>query len=216
MRLNLTILQYHKQSASYQTVRFYLKVSIQHQLVEILIPLLCTAYEYDYPFLNTNSCMELSTSQRCVKPLYEQLWHATYPNVAFIGLPHSVVPFPLFEIQAQAVVNQWFNKSFHDINHGNKICHSDTSSTNGNQVGLSETVGSSSKILFLPNRVERERCANIDSISGGPEPNGRIPQDTHYLGSHQWDYCRKIAKYANLYTNEYEVYLQTNKVRSTL
>ena len=37
-----------------------------------------------------------------VKPLYEQLWHAQYPSLTFIGLQHSVVPFPFFELQAEA------------------------------------------------------------------------------------------------------------------
>jgi hypothetical protein len=44
--------------------------------------------------------------ERRVKPLYEQLWHARYPSLAFIGLQHSVVPFPFFELQAEAVVSQ--------------------------------------------------------------------------------------------------------------
>ena len=43
---------------------------------------------------------------RLVHPLYEQLWHAQYPSSSFIGLPHSDVPFPLFEIQATAVVSK--------------------------------------------------------------------------------------------------------------
>jgi hypothetical protein len=36
-------------------------------------------------------------------------WHAQVPNLAFVGLPHSVVPFPLMELQAEAVWTQWQN-----------------------------------------------------------------------------------------------------------
>jgi hypothetical protein len=36
-------------------------------------------------------------------------WHAQVPNLAFLGLPHSVVPFPLMEFQAEAVWEQWQN-----------------------------------------------------------------------------------------------------------
>ena len=65
-------------------------------------------YEYQFPFLNDNSNLELEVrpGERRVMPLYEQLWHARHVNLAFVGLPHSVVPFPLFELQAEAIVAQ--------------------------------------------------------------------------------------------------------------
>ena len=68
----------------------------------------CTGYDYHFPFINDNSNLELSVKpgERRVMPLYKQLWHTDCPNLSFIGLPHSVVPFPLFEFQAEAVVKQ--------------------------------------------------------------------------------------------------------------
>ena len=68
----------------------------------------CSGYDYQFPFINESSNLDLSVvpGERLVKPLYEQLWHAKYPSLTFIGLQHSVVPFPFFELQAEAVVSQ--------------------------------------------------------------------------------------------------------------
>lgn len=68
----------------------------------------CSGYDYAFPFINDKSNLELSfvTGERRVMPLYQQLWHADHPNICFIGIPHSVVPFPLFELQSEAVWEQ--------------------------------------------------------------------------------------------------------------
>ncbi len=67
----------------------------------------CTGYDYDFPFLRgSNIPLEALPGERRVSPLYKQLWHADYPQISFLGLPHSVVPFPLFEIQGEAVAEQ--------------------------------------------------------------------------------------------------------------
>eukprot|EP00814_Leptocylindrus_danicus_P003652 CAMPEP_0116020888 /NCGR_PEP_ID=MMETSP0321-20121206/10063_1 /TAXON_ID=163516 /ORGANISM="Leptocylindrus danicus var. danicus, Strain B650" /LENGTH=484 /DNA_ID=CAMNT_0003491661 /DNA_START=117 /DNA_END=1571 /DNA_ORIENTATION=+ len=71
----------------------------------------CTGYDYDFPFINEKS--NLGSSWRCVAgerrvaPLYGQLWHARYPSLSFLGLPHSVLPFPFFELQAEAIASQY-------------------------------------------------------------------------------------------------------------
>jgi hypothetical protein len=64
----------------------------------------CSGYDYSFPFINDVPNLELNAipGEHRVMLLYEQLWHARYPNLAFIGLPHSVVPFPFFELQAEA------------------------------------------------------------------------------------------------------------------
>ena len=111
-------------------------------------------------------------------PLYEQLWHARHPSLSFVGLPHSVVPFPLFEMQSAAVVSQ-----------------------------LASTPDS----IPLPSPLERLAAAEHDAASGGPDCAGRV-QDTHFLGSHQWDYCRKIAKISGEYDDDaMENYIATNE-----
>ena len=145
--------------------------------VDVII--FCSGYDYSFPFINEESKLELQTipGERRVTPLYEQMWHAQYPSLSFIGLPHSVVPFPLFEIQSTAVVSQ-----------------------------LTSRVGS----IPLPSLSERMAAADKDANSGGPDTPGRVV-DTHFLGSYQWDYCRKIAKIGGVHDDAMENYIATNK-----
>ena len=35
--------------------------------------------------------------------------------------------------------------------------------------------------------------------------------DTHYLGSYQWDYCRKLATIAGIYDDAMKDYIATNQ-----
>ncbi|KAL3936183.1 MAG: hypothetical protein SGARI_002670, partial [Bacillariaceae sp.] len=69
----------------------------------------CSGYDYSFPFINEKSNLDLQNvpGERRVTPLYKQLWHAQYPNLAFVGLPHSVVPFPMMEFQSEAAWAQW-------------------------------------------------------------------------------------------------------------
>ena len=145
--------------------------------VDVII--FCSGYDYSFPFINEDSNVEIKSipGERRVSPLYEQLWHAQYPSLSFIGLPHSVVPFPAFETQATAVVSQ-----------------------------LTSKAGS----IPLPSLSERLAAAETDANSGGPNSPGRV-QDTHFLGSHQWNYCRKLSKLSGLYDTETENYIATNK-----
>jgi hypothetical protein len=62
----------------------------------------CTGYDYQFPFLDTGV---VNVTDNQVHPLYQDLLSPTHPNLAFIGLPYLVVPFPLFEIQAR-----WFSR----------------------------------------------------------------------------------------------------------
>lgn len=143
--------------------------------VDIII--YCTGYDYKFPFINEYSNLDLSVvpGERRVMPLYNQLWHAHYPNLTFIGLQHSIVPFPFFEIQAEAIVSQLM----------------------------------SSSQWKLPNRKERIQSAEEDANRGGP--NGTRIQDTHFLGSFQWDSCLHYAKCAGILDKDLEDYIATNK-----
>mmetsp|Transcript_42250 Transcript_42250/g.61723 ORF Transcript_42250/g.61723 Transcript_42250/m.61723 type:complete len:424 (+) Transcript_42250:250-1521(+) len=141
----------------------------------------CSGYDYNFPFINEKSNLDFQCipGERRVSPLYEQLWHARHTNLAFIGLPHSVVPFPFFELQAEAFAAQLL----------------------GDTASLSDP---------LPSSVsERMSEALIDKEKGGP--NGSRVQDTHFLGGHQWDYCRLMAKRGGAYDEEIENYIATNK-----
>lgn len=74
--------------------------------------LFCTGYDYHFPFLNNDDgtttpvTLDCIPGQRRIGPLYQQLWHAKYSNFSFLGVPFFVLPFPLVELQAQAVVAQ--------------------------------------------------------------------------------------------------------------
>lgn len=71
-------------------------------LDEIDTFMFCTGYDYQFPFLDTDI---VNVTDNRVHPLYQDLISPTYPNLAFIGLPYLVVPFPLFEMQAR-----WFSR----------------------------------------------------------------------------------------------------------
>lgn len=61
---------------------------------------LCTGYRYIFPFMHADTGLLDLVPDR-VFPLYLDLVAARAPTLAFIGLPFSVVPFPLFEHQAR-------------------------------------------------------------------------------------------------------------------
>ena len=138
--------------------------------VDVII--FCSGYDYSFPFIGNESNLELESipGERGVQPLYEQLWSARCPSLSFVGLPHSVVPFPLYEIQSAAVVSQLMSK-----------CGG----------------------IPLPWLSDYLVGAEHDANLGGSNSLGRA-QDTHYLGTHQWDYCRKLAKMAGVY--EWQVF----------
>lgn len=165
-------------------VHFYSTTANQKEKVEdIDVIIFCSGYDYGFPFINKDSNLDLQfvAGERRVSPLYEQLWHANYPSISFIGLPHSVVPFPLFKIQANAVRKalQQHNSGLHEI---------------------------------LPSLSERLQHAEKAALNGGPDDPGRV-QDTHFLGSHQWNYCRRLAKLSGFYDEDTENYIATNKVK---
>uniref|UniRef100_A0A7S3L9I6 Flavin-containing monooxygenase n=1 Tax=Amphora coffeiformis TaxID=265554 RepID=A0A7S3L9I6_9STRA len=151
------------------TLEFDLGCEI-HPEVDVII--FCTGYDYNFPFIGETSNLPLDSRNRRVQPLFEQLWHAVYPNIAFIGLPHSVVPFPLFELQAEACLSQMTR-------------------------------------CTLPDLTERMEHA-VKAVGGEGMENGRV-EDTHYLGSKQWDYCRRMAKYGGVYDESLEAFLTTNQ-----
>jgi hypothetical protein len=85
---------------------------------DIDVILWCTGYSYDFPFLPTECSAEkneelkgqgadhagfgvrLEGGKR-LRGLHLKMVHQEEPTMAFIGLPFSVVPFPLFYFQAR-------------------------------------------------------------------------------------------------------------------
>ena len=96
-----------------------------------------------------------------------------------MGLPHSVVPFPFFEFQAEACYSVWNEHK-------------------------------------LPKLSERQAAAAHDAISGGEGKEGGNVKDTHYLGGKQWDYCRRMSRYAGMFDEKIDAYLGVSKVSHTL
>jgi hypothetical protein len=69
----------------------------------------CTGFQYKFPFFEDELLRTqlASDSHRKVPSLYKHVFHCDYPDgsLAFIGLPWSVSPFPLTEIQSHWVMH---------------------------------------------------------------------------------------------------------------
>jgi hypothetical protein len=58
---------------------------------------------------------------------------------------------------------------------------------------------------------DRMATAKHNATSGGPAgPPGRVT-DTHYLGSFQWDYCRRLSRISGTYDDSTEDCIATNE-----
>ena len=89
----------HKPPASFHGERGLL-LSDGSSIDELDAFIFCTGYEYQYPFLDSTL---VSVTDNWVHPLYLDVLSQNYPTLGFIGVPFLVIPFPLFELQAQ-----WF------------------------------------------------------------------------------------------------------------
>lgn len=67
--------------------------------------LLCTGYEYDFPFLSSECGVKVQDHR--VSPLYKHLVHIRHPSMAFIGLNFSVLPFPYMDMQVRFILSVW-------------------------------------------------------------------------------------------------------------
>ena len=63
--------------------------------------LLCTGYEFSFPFLSDACSIEVCSNR--VTHLYKHIFNTKYPTLSFIGLCIRVCPFPLFSLQAQYI-----------------------------------------------------------------------------------------------------------------
>ena len=64
--------------------------------------ILCTGYQYTFPFLQGDCKLDVTDGR--VTPLWKHIDHATYPTMFAIGIPRTVTPFPLFDVQVQFVM----------------------------------------------------------------------------------------------------------------
>ena len=87
-----------------KTEHGYLAVTANQNSIEIDEVIFCTGYKYDFPFLSQDI---VSTKGNIVEPLYNQLLHEKYLNLAFVGLPWKTLPFVLSECQAIFLSQAW-------------------------------------------------------------------------------------------------------------
>jgi hypothetical protein len=155
----------------------------KERLEDVDVVVFATGYDYDFPFLHNESvALECVSTERRVSPLYRQLWYAKNPRLAFVGLPHSVVPFPLFELQAEALA-ETFASNF------------------SNLPSLEDRLSAAAE--------DKSGGGPKGSLSAnGTTSLGRVA-DTHYLGSAQWDYLRELAVTANVSDSVMASYLRT-------
>ena len=64
--------------------------------------ILCTGYEFRFPFLSTECHMTVQDQR--ISPLYKHMFHAEFPSLSFIGLPFTTCPFPQFSCQVRLAI----------------------------------------------------------------------------------------------------------------
>ena len=62
-----------------------------------------TGYDYDFNFLNKSDFSNVKFGTKRCSPLYKQLFYTEDTNLSFVGLPWSIIPFPLMEGQANLI-----------------------------------------------------------------------------------------------------------------
>lgn len=78
--------------------RDYIQLADGERLTGVDQVLLCTGYQYQFPFLDDAL---ITIEDNLIHGLYQHILLAKRPTLAFIGLPYLVIPFPLFLIQSQ-------------------------------------------------------------------------------------------------------------------
>jgi hypothetical protein len=77
-------------------------------VTEVDVVVWATGYDYNFDFLPPDL---VTTKDRAVKPLYQHVFLRDDPTLAFVGLSHSVVPFPFFKIQSDWVTQVFMGAS---------------------------------------------------------------------------------------------------------
>lgn len=78
-----------------------------HQEIDAV--LWCTGFQYDYSFLQ-DPHTQVEDGKR-VKNLYKHLFSIHDPTLTYIGLPFSIVPFPMFYLQARWIESVYSGSS---------------------------------------------------------------------------------------------------------
>ena len=68
--------------------------------------LFCTGYFYSFPFLGSLRPPVVTNGTRTER-VYQHMFYEDSPTLAFVALPHKVIPFPLSEAQAAVIARVW-------------------------------------------------------------------------------------------------------------
>ena len=139
---------------------------------EVDIVIFATGYEYSFPFLPTvdlgaankvgagaSAAVTLSAGRHCVDGLSAHMFYpsetvpnAGVPNLTFIGLPYSVVPFHLFELQAW-----WASRRISGIG----VTRGDNAASSRDLLATKYSSGSGDPHAHLLGHLQWEYCAAI-------------------------------------------------------
>ena len=79
---------------SINETRFYLKDGTTIEAIDVF--LFCTGYKYSFPFLDENCGIQVDSNY--VTPLYKHFINIEHPSMCIVGIPTTVVPFPMFHM----------------------------------------------------------------------------------------------------------------------
>ena len=162
--------------------------------------LMCTGYSYYFPFFKekTGSCDNykdegaarvydhvsrkptsiITVTDRSVRRLYQHLIYNENPTLSFLGLPHTVVPFPLFYLQARYLGSVYSSAQF-----------------NGRD---------SNDLHFpsLPSYLERENWVDkheyrVYDEKCSSQATGSDDKMYHNLGGYMWSYFNYLQEKSN-------------------
>lgn len=129
-------------------------------------------YEYAFDFLAAPVLQP--AAEKTVSPLYEQLWHATDPSLAFVGLPWRVVPFPLFEAQADALTAVFCGKA-HLPSRPQRERHAASAAP--------PQQGMPARFIHMLGDMQWSYCARLKALAGSAEPHQWREQIYNHVGS---------------------------------
>ena len=89
----------------------------------------------------------------------EKIWHAHCPTLSFIGLQNRIVPFPLFEIQAEAIHAQMIQSTLPPLSE--RIIDAQKDFTSGGLNGTGRVVDT-----HVLGSHQWDYCRSISKISG--------------------------------------------------
>jgi len=60
---------------------------------------ICTGYQYDFPFLDDVVDLKMDKGRRAMHNLYKHIFYMDKPSLSFVGIPWKTAPFPIIHQQ---------------------------------------------------------------------------------------------------------------------